>query len=839
MSDASFTYRGSKKRKTVLTAFVLLMTVFAGGMVLSVFADADADSAIGGTDLRFEVVDEDEGTCRVIGLINPEQKGGLTIPGTVTMGDKEYTVIEIGDYAFENCEGLTSAIIPDTVTVIGNYAFNWCRGLKSVTISDSVKIIGSYAFNRCNGLSSLTIPDTVGSIGDHALQYCTGLTSLIIPAGITEISESMFSYCGGLTTITVPGNITVIKNSAFGGCWNLEEIKVASDNMYFISDRGVLLDIGKTTLIRCPSGFAGTYDIPSTVNNLKDSVFSNCTDLTDVTIPNNITTIPYSAFRGSGLTSVVLPDNLKTIGDYAFSSCGGLTTITIPSGVRVIGDSAFNTCEKLTTVMLSADLTTIGDYAFSDCFELTAIMIPDEVESIGKNAFYNCVELTTVTLPASVNDLGEAVFIYCEKLTEIKVASDSLYFSSDRGVLLNKDKTVLVEGPGGFTGPYVVPHTVTEILRSAFYECTGLTTVTFPDGLETIGDSAFGGCRELTSVIIPKGVTTIGSNVFNGCDAMAAIDVSPDNPNYSSDGYVLFNKNKTILIRTPGGFTGPYIIPDSVTRISNNAFNGCAGLTTVTIPSSISAIGNNIFYNCTRLMTVTIPSSVTSIGNEVFYNTALRVLAVPVAASMANLPPCPVIWYSGVDVATAVMNDDKTDVLVQLPTGRAINTATAGTTPGGSDIVTSVTAGTVTMDIGDNDDVYLAMTLTVPYIEITDQPADARIEAGSKASFSIKAVIVSTGTPAYRWEYSTDGVIWTVIDGAVSSEYTTADTTTEMDGRSYRCVISCDGADSKTSNPAKLTVFTETPDNTMLYIAVAAIAMIAVIALVYFFVIRD
>ena len=931
MSDMSPTCRDSRKRKMAITAFVLLMAVLAGGIALSGLADTDA-AVIGEADLRFEVIDEVKGTCKVLGMVDPEQKGGLVIPDKVTMGGKEYTVVMIGDSAFNWCEGLTSAVIPDTVTAIG-----------------------TYAFNRCGGLTSLTIPDSVKDIDSYAFQYCTGLTSFIIPAGITKISDSMFAYCWGLTTITVPSGIMEIRNSAFGGCWNLEEIKVASDNPYFLSDRGVLLDMGMTTLVRCPSGFVGTYDIPVTVRNLGSSAFSNCQGLTGVTIPSGITTIPHSAFRTCGLTTVTLPSNLSSIDDYAFSSCWELTTITIPAGVWKIGNSAFNSCQELTTVTLSTDLMTLGDYVFSDCPKLESITIPDKVKSIGKNAFYHCEGLTTVTIPASVEALDEDVFLGCANLTEIKVASDNPYFTSDEGVLLNKGRTVLIEGPGGFTGPYVIPDTVTEILINAFNGCGELTSVTFPNGLTTIRNYAFYNCEKLASVSIPKNVTTIGTDAFNGCKAMLAIDVALDNTNYSSDGRVLFNKDKTTLMRCPGGFTGPYTIPDSVTRVSTNAFydcgelasvtipdsvtgignwafGACTGLTTVTIPSSVTTLNPNMFNGCTGLTTVTIPSSVTLIHYEVFNNTAIKVLAIPSTASLSNTVPCPVIWYSGADAATATMNEGKADVLVQLPVGKGIKTAVAGTMPGDSDVGTSVAGGTVTVDIGDNENVYLAMFLMLPYVEITEQPqdqsvteglnagftvrtapadasyqwwskspggswepmagkasstlavngvtmgmggtlyrcvascdgyesattreaelavserkvvgiteqpADARAEVGSKASFSITAEIVSTGTLRYQWELSTDGVAWTVIDGAVAAKYTTPDTIMDMDGTLYRCVVSCDGADSKTSDFAKLTAFIEPlDDNALLYIAIAAIAAIAAILLAYFFVVR-
>ncbi len=128
----------------------------------------------------------------------------------------------------------------------------------------------------------------------------------------------------------------------------------------------------------------------------------------------------------------------------------------------------------------------------------------------------------------------------------------------------------------------------------------------------------FNGCNGLTSITIPNSVTSIGSHAFSNCTGLTEIIVESDNTNYTSGNGVLFNKDKTTLIYCPKGKTGTYTIPNSVTGISSSAFSSCSGLTSVTIGNSIISIGQSAFNGCTSLASVTIPNSVTSIGNSAF-----------------------------------------------------------------------------------------------------------------------------------------------------------------------------------------------------------------------------
>jgi len=337
------------------------------------------------------------------------------------------------------------------------------------------------------------------------------------------------------------------------------------------------------------TGPGGDVTIPSTINGLPvtrigSSAFVNKTILTGATIPNSVTSIGGDAFYlCANMKNIILPDNLKYIEYRTFSGCSSLTSVLIPSGV-----------------------TGIGQKAFSGCTSLTTTSIPDGVTNIEYAAFSGCTSLTNVTIPSSVTSIGDEPFAYCSSLKAITVDTNSSTYSSVDGVLFDKNQTALIPCPGGNTGSYVIPNSVTSIGSSAFGGCAGLTSVTIPYSVTSIGTYAFRGCASLTSITIPNSVTSIGDDAFYGCTSLSAISVDMNNLAYSSVDGVLFNKGTNTLIRCPEGKDGSYTIPSSVTSIGNRAFVDCASLTNVTIPNSVTNVGSYPFYGCTSLSAISV-----------------------------------------------------------------------------------------------------------------------------------------------------------------------------------------------------------------------------------------
>ena len=185
------------------------------------------------------------------------------------------------DYYSDRYTG--NVVIPESVTYngatypvtsIGAYAFYFCRSLTSVTIPNSVKTIGYSAFEDCSGLTSVTIGNSVTSIGGSAFYSCSGLTSVTIPNSVTTIGNYAFLGCSGLTDITIPNSVTYIGDFAFQNCPNIKEPIYNSTVFAFL-----------------PNSYKGKYVIPDSHKQIAGGAFSGCQGLTDITIPNSVTSI--------------------------------------------------------------------------------------------------------------------------------------------------------------------------------------------------------------------------------------------------------------------------------------------------------------------------------------------------------------------------------------------------------------------------------------------------------------------------------------------------------------------------------------------------------------------
>jgi hypothetical protein len=393
-------------------------------------------------------------------------------------------------------------------------------------IAEILNSTGKYVSLNLTGNSLKTIPNK--AFYDETYKICQTLVSITIPNSVISIGEEAFAVCVNLTSVNIPNSVTSIGNSAFAGC-----------------------------------GF------------------------TNVNIPNSVTSIGRLAFyRCAKLVSITIPDSVTSIGNNAFAYCG-LTNVTIPNKVTSIGENTFSGCDRLTSVTIPNSVISIGNNAFSSC-GLTDVTIPNSVTSIGNNAFASCKSLASITIGSGITDMNWISLNDYNNLTSINVDEKNTTYSSNNGILYNKNKTVLIKYPEKKTGSsFSIPASVTHISSSAFAG-SELSSIIIPDSVTSIGNNAFLRTAWLNNQ--PNGVVYIGKIAYTYKGTMSA------------------NTSITLLDDTKG--------------IAEGAFYKYTSLTSVTIPNRVTSIGNFAFRD-TNLSSVTIPDSVTSIGNNAFRDTNL------------------------------------------------------------------------------------------------------------------------------------------------------------------------------------------------------------------------
>ena len=402
------------------------------------------------------------------------------------------SVINIGEYTFQGCGGLTSITIPKSVTNIGDAAFSGCTGLTSVTIPESVTSIGWGAFSGCRGLTSVTIPESVTGIGSQAFSGCSGLTSVTIPEAVTSISWRTFSGCTGLTSVTIPESVTSIDSEAFEGCSGLTSVTIPES----------VTSIDSEAFEGCSGLTSVIWNARNCTNHTLASPFSNCANIITFTFGDNVEQIPAYLCRDMDkLTSITIPEAATSIGQYAFSGCTSLTSVTIPHSNASIKASTPSDSKNLIPGQLSSGVASIGNQAFYNCINLTSIDLPAGLTKIGDEAFKFCY-LPSIALPGSVTKIGDGAF-YCCNFTEIKI-----------------------------------PDPVTAIGDETFYGCGKLAYVDIPEGVTSIGKSAFEACAALSSITLPVSLSHIGENVFAGCtDLSEIISKNPIPPSAESSTF--------------------------------------------------------------------------------------------------------------------------------------------------------------------------------------------------------------------------------------------------------------------------------------------------------------
>lgn len=442
----------------------------------------DDDPAVDTSGLKYNIISSTD-----VEVVAGTEKytGDIVIPSQTTIDGKTYNVTKIGIQAFNGCAGLTSITIPSSVYIIADESIYDCSGLKSITIPSSVTSIGNYVLGLCPNITSIKVES--GNAKYDSRNNCNAI-----------IETSTNTLIAGCKKTVIPSSVSIIGTAAFNGSTGLTSIT-----------------------------------IPSSVVSLGEGAFFECTGLTSISIPNSVTSIGENVFAYcENLKTVTLSNKIKTISFSAFSGCYSLTGIEIPNSVTTIDEEAFSYCESITNITIGENVNSIGKCAFMSCNGLSRISTLNPTPpTCGENVFKNVnVSNVTLTVPTGSVSIYKSADIWkdfkyeqTEEPSEPELPTDNSGLSYN---ILNETDVEVIAGAEKYTGDIVIPsqttidgkvYNVTKVGDKAFYECTGLISITIPNSVTSISNYAYFGCTGLTSVTIPNSVTSIGNYAFSGC----------------------------------------------------------------------------------------------------------------------------------------------------------------------------------------------------------------------------------------------------------------------------------------------------------------------------------
>lgn len=423
---------------------------------------------------------------------------------------------------------------------------------------------------------------------------------------------STTQYCDCITSITSFGGIKKIASNMFYNCTNLSDVVLPEG----------IETIGYSAFYGC-TGLKKIV-VPSTVFSIGSSAFSNCTNLQEAAIQKGVTTIPYGVFSGcSSLTKVDIPEGVTSISNAAFKQCISLAKLTIPSTITSIDGNPFSGVPSIEAIEFLPENPAY--YITNNCIieretrrlvsGFPDTIIPEEVLIIGKYAFSYCDGLTTITIPNSINKIESYAFQYCPNLESL-VLPNSIS-EIETSVFQYSEKLITVK----------LPDNLSSISSSLFYSCSGLENIVLPNTLESIGASAFGSCSKLKKISIPGSVLSIGEEAFYNAGLTElilneGIEVIEEDAFYSNEIVNLILPNSLVTIGD-GAFSYcsnliSVNLPKNLKDVGTYVFGYCDKLTQITIEDGVTIIPRYFFYNCEGLTTITIPASVLTIDSSAF-----------------------------------------------------------------------------------------------------------------------------------------------------------------------------------------------------------------------------
>ena len=543
-----------------------------------------------------------------------------------------YTVVAIGDKAFQGNKNIRSVIIPDTVKKIGASAFADCTNLGNVILSSNLEEMGSKAFARCELLTDIEIPKSLtichvdgdGYEGDLEGAYtgpfyeCSGLEVIRFESGTNKIAKRLFAGCTGLKEITIPDIATVIGEKAFERCTNLKKIEIPESvtelewcafsqcsNMETAIIGDGVTQISADAFANCDK--LSNVRLSKNLVEMGNKAFARCESLKEIEIPKSLTTCHVDgdgyegdlewAYTGpfyecSGLEVIRFESGTNKIAKRLFAGCTGLKEITIPDIATVIGEKAFERCTNLKKIEIPESVTELEWCAFSQCSNMETVVINNGVKQMDANAFAGCKKLSNITLSENCDTIDKSVFKDCSSLASIKIPNTVKYIrasafeNSGLKEITLPESVQLIEDAAFKNSALekaVLSDNITRIGREAFASCAALTQISLGKKLEEIGNNAFANCDALPGIAIPDSVKVIGTHIFEECDVLTDVKLG----------------------------TG-------LTTIPSYAFHGCVELPKIELPYRITTVKDHAFTNCVKLLSITVPRAATSIDETAF-----------------------------------------------------------------------------------------------------------------------------------------------------------------------------------------------------------------------------
>lgn len=647
--------------KIIRKVIAVLLSVTAIILVLIPSSDAVATTQKGDFELSGSKLVSYSGT-----------DSSVTLPNTIT---------EIGSSAFEGNKNITKVVIPDSIKSIGYDAFRGCTNLNTVSIGNGVKKIDSEAFSGCINLSSINIPAkceslgsgvfagcnslanvsidsnnrfyvcldgviyskngtelvqylpgrvlstysmpvSVGKIDEYAFWGADSLTAVSVSPGVKEIPEYAFSNCYSLNKVSLPSSVESLMAYSFADCPNLKSIYIP-DSVGYIDEKAFYLTNGATIQFVSPDGSTKEEVKISDIDTEDDSNIAEDND-DEINNSNESETegskdyyfedgyTPSYSGSNNWITKIKNRDFVDNKAPNELGSgmiVGGNAVFIMSSDMPVRGYN-LDDAESEDAMAVSGGNTSLKNDTFNIINGVLAkyngndsnVSIIDNINRIGDRAFYKNRDIDNVQIPAGTKSIGEFAF-------------------ARSGI----DKVNIPDG-------------VTDIGYAAFYHCEDLSDINIPSSVENIELGAFDGTKWLNdwkNIADGNDFLVVGDGILMGYKGEGGNISLPSNVKTIGPGCFEGNNNITGLIVHLG-----------ITRICEDAFNGCTKLNSVTLPDGLEVIEDRAFCD-TNLSVVTIPDSVKEIGLGAFDTTG-------------NMTPLKTVIFAGNDIPNVTYKDTAT-----------------------------------------------------------------------------------------------------------------------------------------------------------------------------------